>query len=65
VNRHTFVVQIYPDGVSVVENLGTQERVRIADLAAVGPQIERWLVDLSESRSGVAAPRGMEEPRQS
>ena len=45
-NRFTFVVQIQPDGPSTLENLSTQERVRIADIAAVGPQIERWLADL-------------------
>lgn len=42
-NRHTFVIHIHPDGPSTLENLSTQERVRIADLGAVGPQIERWL----------------------
>ena len=42
-NRYTFIVQIQPDGPSTVENLSTQERVRIADPAEVGPQIERWV----------------------
>jgi hypothetical protein len=41
--RHTFVVQIHSEGVSTLENLSTHERVRISDLAAVGPQIEQWL----------------------
>jgi hypothetical protein len=44
--RHTFVVQIHPDGLSTLENLSTHERVRVTDLAAVGPQIEEWLVGL-------------------
>ncbi len=41
--RYTFVVQIQPDGPSTIENLSTQERVRITDLAEVGPQIESWV----------------------
>ena len=41
--RHTFVVQIHPDGPSTLENLSTHERVSVPDLAAVGPQIEQWL----------------------
>jgi hypothetical protein len=45
VNRFTFLVQIHPEGISTLENLGTHERVRISELAAIGPQIERWLVD--------------------
>jgi len=40
VTRYTFVVQIHPDGLSTLENLSTHERVRVTDLAAVGPQIE-------------------------
>lgn len=27
----------------MLENLSTHERVRVTDLAAVGPQIERWV----------------------
>jgi hypothetical protein len=45
VNRFTFVVQVHPDGISTLENLSTQERVRISELSAVGPQIERWLAE--------------------
>jgi hypothetical protein len=45
-NRYTFVIQVHPSGPSTLENLSTQERVRIADLGAVGPQIERWLREL-------------------
>lgn len=50
--RYTFVVQVHPDGISTLENLATRERLLIADLAAVGPQIGRWLQEL---RSGEAA----------
>ena len=52
VNRFTFVVQVHPDGISTLENLGTHERVRISDLEAVGPQIESWL----EEQRGVRPP---------
>jgi hypothetical protein len=45
-NRYTFVVHVHPGGLSTLENLSTHERVRIADMAAVGPQIERWLAEL-------------------
>jgi hypothetical protein len=43
VTRHTFVVQVHPEGISTVENLTTHERVRVSDMAAVGPLLERWL----------------------
>ncbi len=42
-NRYTFVVQVQPEGPSTLENLSTQERVVITDLAELGPQIESWL----------------------
>jgi hypothetical protein len=42
-NRHTFVIQVYPEGISTLENLSTQERVEVSALAAVAPQIETWL----------------------
>jgi hypothetical protein len=45
--RYTFVVQIHPDGPSTLENLSTHERIRVSDLATVGPQIERWLEGLT------------------
>jgi hypothetical protein len=48
VTRYTFVVQIHPGGVSTLENLATRERVRVADLATVGAQIERWVERLRE-----------------
>jgi hypothetical protein len=56
VKRYTFVVQIQPDGPSTIENLSTQERVRITDLSEVGPQIESWvelltLPDKAEARA--------------
>jgi hypothetical protein len=47
VTRHTFVVQVHPDGPTTLENLSTRERVRVTDLAAVGPQIEQWLDGLA------------------
>jgi hypothetical protein len=43
VTRHTFVVQIHSEGLSTLENLSTHERIRVSDLATVGPQIEQWL----------------------
>jgi hypothetical protein len=49
-NRYTFVVQVHPDGISTLENLGTHERVQVSDLAAVGLQIERWLAGLGAAR---------------
>jgi hypothetical protein len=49
VNRFTFVVQVHPEGISTLENLSTHERVSIPDLAAVGPQIERWVAEQSEA----------------
>ena len=50
VNRYTFVVHAYPGGASMLENLSTHERIRVCDLAAVGPQIESWLASLAEHR---------------
>ena len=47
-NRYTFVVRIQPEGVSTLENLSTYERIKLTDLAAVGPQIERWLHEQSD-----------------
>jgi hypothetical protein len=44
-NRFTFLVQVHPEGISTLENLSTHERVPIPDLAAIGPQIERWLAE--------------------
>jgi hypothetical protein len=52
VTRYTFVVQIHPGGVSTLENLATRERVRVAELATVGAQIERWVERLREREDG-------------
>ena len=58
-NRYTFVIQVHADGPSTLENLSTRERVPVADLAAVGPQIERWLAALpGPSSPGVSARDG-------
>jgi hypothetical protein len=54
VKRYTFVVQIHPEGISTLENLSTQERVRLDELDAVGPQIERWLAEDPDSATRVA-----------
>jgi hypothetical protein len=57
-NRHTFVIQVHAEGPCTLENLSTRERVPVSDMAAVGPQIERWLaavpsrVEPRESRLG-------------
>ncbi len=51
-NRYTFVVQIQPDGPSTVENLSTHERVRVADLSAVGSQIEEWMEIIAKTTKG-------------
>ncbi len=48
--RHTFVIQVHPDGVSTLENLSTHERIRIGDMATVGPQVEIWLAELASAR---------------
>lgn len=42
-NRRTFVVHVYDGGVTMIEDLSTQERASVADLAGVGTQIQRWL----------------------
>jgi hypothetical protein len=49
VNRHTFVIQVHPEGLSTLENLSSHERVRITEMANVGPQIERWLEALRDT----------------
>jgi hypothetical protein len=48
-NRYTFVVRIQPKGVSTLENLSTYERIKVTDLALIGPQIERWLDEQPDS----------------
>jgi hypothetical protein len=52
-NRYTFVVHVHADGPSTLENLSTHELISVPDLAAVGPQIERWLAALPASTSRV------------
>jgi hypothetical protein len=42
--RRSFVVQIYADGTTTVENLRTRERVPIA-ISALGSRNEAWLAD--------------------
>lgn len=51
-NRYTFVIQVHPGGLSTLENLSTHERIPLSDLAAVGPQIERWLAGLEPDGTG-------------
>jgi hypothetical protein len=55
--RYTFIVQIQPEGPSTLENLSTHERVRVTDLAALGPQIERWLEEQADSSAAVITNR--------
>jgi hypothetical protein len=54
-NRYTFVVRIQPSGVSTLENLSTYERIKVTDLALIGPQIERWLSEQPNSQPVAAA----------
>jgi hypothetical protein len=49
--RFTFVVQVHPDGIKTLENLSTHERVPVAHLAEVGPQIERWLATVGDAHA--------------
>jgi hypothetical protein len=48
-NRHTFVIQVHAEGPCTLENVNTRERLPVSHLAAVGPQIERWLAALPDS----------------
>ena len=59
-SRHTFVIQVYSDGPATLENLTTQERVPVTDLAAIGAQIELWL---AASREEAPASRPGCDPR--
>lgn len=54
-SRRTFVVHVYGDGPSMIEDLGTQERASVPNLAAVGEQIERWLEDAASDDDRVRA----------
>lgn len=60
-NRYTFVVHAYPGGASMLENLSTHERIRVPDLAAVGPQIESWLAGLAQPAEPVDPAGGSAE----
>lgn len=55
-NRFTFVVRIQPEGVSTLENLSTYERVKVTDLALIGPQIERWLAEQPDTSAVAGTP---------
>jgi hypothetical protein len=59
-NRYTFVVQVHPEGISILENVNTNERVALTELAEVAPRIERWLAELPKPEVSVKQP-----PRQS
>jgi hypothetical protein len=62
-NRYTFVIHVHAGGPSTLENLSTHERVSVAHLAAVGPQIERWLATLpSPSSAGASAADAEDRP---
>jgi hypothetical protein len=65
VKRHTFVVQVHPEGISTLEDLSTHELVRLENLAEIGPQIERWLADQPSAMTAVPDPpqRGTERAR--
>jgi hypothetical protein len=64
VNRFTFVVQVHPEGISTLENLSTHERVRVSDLAVIGPQIERWLAEQPDPKTR-RGPGSEQAPRES
>jgi hypothetical protein len=53
-NRYTFVIHVHSDGPSTLENLNTNEMIQVAELAAVGSQIERWLEALHPARGSGA-----------
>jgi hypothetical protein len=55
--RHTFVVQVHPEGISTLENLSTRERVRLDEIAEIGPLIERWLAELPKLEASVTPPQ--------
>jgi hypothetical protein len=55
-NRYTFVVQVHPEGISTLENVSTNERVALSELAEVAPRIERWLEELPKGEAAVRQP---------
>jgi hypothetical protein len=54
--RFTFVVQVHPEGITTLENLTTTERRHIGEMSEVGPQIERWVDELSPGSNRTEAP---------
>jgi len=56
VSRYTFVIHIHPDGISTLENLSTQERIRLTELTEIGPRIERWMAELARPEPVEAPP---------
>jgi hypothetical protein len=56
VSRFTFVIQIHPHGISTLENLSTQERIRLGELAEIGPCIERWMAELARPEPAESRP---------
>jgi uncharacterized protein (DUF2342 family) len=50
--RQSFIVQVHPGGISVVENLRTRERVGVEELNAVGALIERWVDEAVDEAGG-------------
>lgn len=61
-NRYTFVIQVHDNGPSTLENLNTHELISVADLDAVGPQIEQWLAALHASTRSSDAATAISEP---
>jgi hypothetical protein len=55
-NRYTFVIQIHPHGISTLENLSTQERIRLGELTEIGPCIERWMAELARPETAEPQP---------
>jgi hypothetical protein len=55
--RHTFVVQVHPEGITTLENLSTRERVRLDEIAEIGPLIERWLAELPKPEASLTQPQ--------
>jgi hypothetical protein len=56
-NRYTFVIQVHPQGISTLENVSTNERIPLSDLAEVAPRIERWLAELPQADPPVRQPQ--------
>jgi hypothetical protein len=54
--RYTFVVQVYADGITTLENLATHQQMEISDLHVVGREIGRWVDSLAAAPSASQAP---------